>query len=957
VSIDTAIAAIISATSPNVVKPQAPPARFFTVAPGGTDIRSLEASIASQLAPLRATVEPISVSAPRDLVITIPDRTFVEPPAAAFVAAHALEDALGLAPIEPDVIHAVMPIDQLDDRRGLEAVDKFPPGCWVDDEAQIEKDKAWAVARLRLPDAWKLSEQMGRPSRGADIVICQIDTGVTNHPELAGVVRAASFNVIGDGKTPEDPTDPLNYQGNPGHGTATASVAVSPESLDVVGAAPKAKHIPIRAIENVVRLSQTNVAEAMDRAVALGAHVISMSLGGIWSLALQRSLDRAIAADVIVVAAAGNCVGLVVWPARFGDCIAVAGTDYHDKPWIGTSRGPTVAISAPAQNVYRAAATTGKSGQGQGTSFAVALVAGVAACWLAHHGRSNVAAEARRRNETIQAMFKRLLRASARKPASDWDAFNMGPGIVDAERLLQSSFDAGVGIEAPQAIAMGRRGDESLRQFALEAFGPPGAKADIDWMRVGAETSLAVFQHELAKSAARPAGLESAVRPAAIEVPLPVQQALKEAEGPAPTVPRPAVRTAAPDSAAPSDQRIIQLKRMIAARHAAQQSPGGLESTEGAGVSNPIALESSMPADAPVPHPDEVLDRISQIINAMPPREIGDPAAFRRALEIMFSHGRDALGKLPDIGVGRPPRITPHERMALEAIVIADGSRPSFLLEDGFPPNASHPFMGNWANTVAGLRDEIRRVALCVGRVQPTDGSASNFIGTATLVDAQKGLAVTNYHVVDAARAGWLIPMVANGNRLQVPSGLEIEFAGEATTLTQNRFRVAEVILPKGFGPGFGNLDAAVLRIEPLGGGQLPTAPVVLDARASFAGGGVGSLAVIGFPGPAPTSGGTDVDWGFVTNTLFGRLFGFKRVAPGKFGRSLGFDPHDTLQSVFGHDATTFGGSSGSIVLAWTEQGTPGFGLHFAGVTSETNSAIAVAKAADALREIGVPLA
>jgi V8-like Glu-specific endopeptidase len=79
-------------------------------------------------------------------------------------------------------------------------------------------------------------------------------------------------------------------------------------------------------------------------------------------------------------------------------------------------------------------------------------------------------------------------------------------------------------------------------------------------------------------------------------------------------------------------------------------------------------------------------------------------------------------------------------------------------------------------------------------------------------------------------------------------------------------------------------------------------------------------------------------------------------LAPGKFGRALGFDPQDTLQSVFGHDATTFAGSSGSIVLAWTEQGTPGFGLHFAGVTSETNSAIAVAKAAEALRKAGVPI-
>ena len=64
----------------------------------------------------------------------------------------------------------------------------------------------------------------------------------------------------------------------------------------------------------------------------------------------------------------------------------------------------------------------------------------------------------------------------------------------------------------------------------------------------------------------------------------------------------------------------------------------------------------------------------------------------------------------------------------------------------------------------------------------------------------------------------------------------------------------------------------------------------------------------------------------------------------------------DRLRAVFGHDATTFGGSSGTGVIAWTEQGMPSFGLHFAGETSETNSAIAIAKVAAALRAVGVPV-
>ena len=73
---------------------------------------------------------------------------------------------------------------------------------------------------------------------------------------------------------------------------------------------------------------------------------------------------------------AGNCVSTVVWPARYDKCIAVAGVDSADRKWKGSCSGSAVDISAPAQNVYRASAITHDVGQGEGTSYAVALTAG-----------------------------------------------------------------------------------------------------------------------------------------------------------------------------------------------------------------------------------------------------------------------------------------------------------------------------------------------------------------------------------------------------------------------------------------------------------------------------------------------------------------------------------------------------------------------------------------------------
>ncbi|OWK22165.1 hypothetical protein AJ88_15620 [Mesorhizobium amorphae CCBAU 01583] len=143
------------------------------------------------------------------------------------------------------------------------------------------------------------------------------------------------------------------------------------------------------------------MAKAVDHAVNISAHVITMSLGGIWSRSLRRAIRKAVEHDVIVIAAAGNCVGLVVWPAAFDDVIAVGGSNVADQMWKGSSHGSKIDFCAPAEFVWRAdrksaADSKGKVSGGQGTSFAAALTAGVAALWLSHFDRAAVIVEARR---------------------------------------------------------------------------------------------------------------------------------------------------------------------------------------------------------------------------------------------------------------------------------------------------------------------------------------------------------------------------------------------------------------------------------------------------------------------------------------------------------------------------------------------------------------------------------
>ena len=78
--------------------------------------------------------------------------------------------------------------------------------------------------------------------------------------------------------------------------------------------------------------------------------MISISLGGpLPSPALRHAVRRATDAGTIVLAAAGNQVRVVVFPAAFEETIAVAASTFTDEEWSGSSRGDAVDITAPGR--------------------------------------------------------------------------------------------------------------------------------------------------------------------------------------------------------------------------------------------------------------------------------------------------------------------------------------------------------------------------------------------------------------------------------------------------------------------------------------------------------------------------------------------------------------------------------------------------------------------------------
>lgn len=316
----------------------------------------------------------------------------------------------------------------------------------------------WAIDFCRVKQAWALTPATGGRARGAGIVIGHPDTGYTDHPELdRGRVlksRGRDFEA-GDA----DPRDMLDGR-SAGHGTSTGSVIISSEAAGPVvsGVAPQAKLVPLRVTTNVVLLSFGKLAEAIRYAADDGQHVLSISLGGPFgSRFLRRAVTHAISRGVIVVAAAGNQVPFVVYPAKLADVIAVAACNCQSQPWAGSSFGGEVDITAPGESVWRALArSNGFSVQrSSGTSYATAITAGAAALWLAHHGRDNLIRQYGIAG--IAAVFKEVLVEQGCDRPANWDSENFGPGILNVQKLLRASL--------PSTVAAG--GTRGLRVAAL----------------------------------------------------------------------------------------------------------------------------------------------------------------------------------------------------------------------------------------------------------------------------------------------------------------------------------------------------------------------------------------------------------------------------------------------------------------------------------------------------------
>lgn len=246
-----------------------------------------------------------------------------------------------------------------------------------------------------------------------DVVVGIVDTGIDlNHPDLSDNLWVNSGEIPNNGIDDDgngyiDDYNGYNFDGdnsNPNddneHGTHVSGTigARGDNSVGVCGVNWRVKLAAIKVLDSEGSGYLSTIAEGIDYAVALNEggvniKILNMSLGGGYSSALERAVERAKNHGILIAAAAGNDGtdndAAPSYPASFTEdnVIAVAATDSGGNLASFSNYGyNSVDIGAPGDEILSTLPTfQGSYGYLSGTSMATPHVAGAAALvWAAN---------------------------------------------------------------------------------------------------------------------------------------------------------------------------------------------------------------------------------------------------------------------------------------------------------------------------------------------------------------------------------------------------------------------------------------------------------------------------------------------------------------------------------------------------------------------------------------------
>ncbi|GIP18839.1 hypothetical protein J40TS1_44810 [Paenibacillus montaniterrae] len=227
----------------------------------------------------------------------------------------------------------------------------------------------WGVEKINAPQAWQYTT-------GRNVKIGVIDTGIDfHHPALNGSILPG-INFVERNRPPIDDN---------GHGThISGTIAASNPNHGMIGVAPHAMIVPVKAFDQQGSAYVSDIAHAIDWCVRNKVNVINMSFGmRTKSKSMLSAVNRAYQKGVIVIASSGNDSKrkAIDYPARYTNTVAVGATNSFRKIAPFSNRGIYIDIYAPGDRIVSAWLNNSYN-EMNGTSMATSHVSGAIALLL-----------------------------------------------------------------------------------------------------------------------------------------------------------------------------------------------------------------------------------------------------------------------------------------------------------------------------------------------------------------------------------------------------------------------------------------------------------------------------------------------------------------------------------------------------------------------------------------------
>jgi len=261
-----------------------------------------------------------------------------------------------------------------------------------------EFSEQWGLHRIRAPQAW------AEGATGKGVIIAVVDTGVDlDHPDLMDD-SSQQYNLVQGYNAFTQSAELGAEQDDHGHGTAVAGViAALANDLGIVGVAPEAMIMPIKAMDENGQGEDSIIADGIVWAVDHGARIINLSIG---AESQTQVLDDAIlyarSRGCLLVAASGNAANSkmliyqmdnsskstqfivgdgVAYPGAHPEVLAISAVDENDRIADFALTGPEIALSAPGSKILTSYWSKDQTGvfYTSGTSIAAPFVSAAAA--------------------------------------------------------------------------------------------------------------------------------------------------------------------------------------------------------------------------------------------------------------------------------------------------------------------------------------------------------------------------------------------------------------------------------------------------------------------------------------------------------------------------------------------------------------------------------------------------